>query len=220
MPSTNAGRRPKRSNVRNRYLKSGRNVDQLIADFVAYLEEKGLWNECLFVVLGENGEAFYEHGSGNHSGPMYDEVVRTLALMKLPASSRAELSDVDTPASQFDTGATIPDVVGLPRPWSFQGQPVTSADCRERPVFMYSNAMVRQFGIVDWRWKYMLTEFPRPRDELYKLVEDPHEQTDVAAGHTAEVVRLRQSVTFWAAVQRKYFETEAYLHKEPPDHCS
>lgn len=210
----------KRSNVRNRYLNSVLNVDQLIEGFVAYLEEKGLWDESLFVVLGDNGEAFYEHGFGNHSGPMYDEVVRTLAFMKLPASSRADLRDVDMPVSHIDIAATIPEIVGLPRPWSFQGQPVTEANCRERPVFMYSNAMVRQFGVVEWPWKYLLTEFPQPREELYNLVDDPREQTNVAENHQEELVRLRQSVTFWAALQRRYYETASYHHKAPPAYCS
>jgi arylsulfatase A-like enzyme len=90
----------KRSNVRNRYLNSVLNVDQLIEGLRGVSRrKKSLWDECLFVVLGDNGEAFYEHGFGNHSGPMYDEVVRTLAFMKLPASSRADLSDVDTPSA-------------------------------------------------------------------------------------------------------------------------
>ena len=210
----------KRLNVRNRYLNSVRNVDQLIEEFAAYLKEKGLWDECLFVVLGDNGEAFYEHGFGNHSGPMYDEVVRTLAFMKLPGSSRIEISDVDSPVSHIDIAATIPEIVGLPRPWSFQGRPVTSDDCVQRPVFMYSNAMVRQFGIIDWPWKYLLTEFPEPREEMYSLVDDPQETINVAADHRDESARLRQSLTDWAALQRRYFESAAYLEKVPPDHCS
>jgi arylsulfatase A-like enzyme len=85
---------------------------------------------------------------------------------------------------------------------------------------MYSNAMVRQLGVVDWPWKYLLTEFPQPREELYNLVDDPHEQTDVAEDHQEELARLRQSVTFWAALQRKYYATAAYHQKVPPDHCS
>lgn len=210
----------KRVNVRNRYLNSVRNVDQLIEEFAAYLQEKELWDECLFVVLGDNGEAFYEHGFGNHSGPMYDEVVRTLAFMKLPKSSHIEISEVGIPVSHIDIAATIPEIVGLPRPWSFQGRPVTSDDCVQRPVFMYSNAMVRQFGIIDWPWKYLMTEFPEPREELYSLVDDPHEKINVAADYRDESARLRQALTDWAALQRRYFESAAYLQKVPPDHCS
>jgi arylsulfatase A-like enzyme len=206
-------------NVRNRYLNSVHNVDKLLEEFADFLEEKGLWDETLLVVLGDNGEAFYEHGFGNHSGPMYEEVVRTLAFIKLPSSSGMNLGDVDRPVSHIDIAATIVEAAGLARPSSFQGRSIPEADCSERPIFMYSDAIVRQFGIVSWPWKYLLTEHPAQKEELYNLADDPTEAYNVAGVNRQVLLRLRESLVDWQALQSKYYAESAYLERVPPDYC-
>jgi len=209
----------KSTNVRNRYLNSVLNVDRLLEGFARFLQSRGLWDEVVFVVVGDNGEAFYEHGFGNHSGPMYDEVVRTLAVMKLPGSMGMDGSVVARPVSHIDISASIPEILGLARPWSFQGRSVFSEDCASRPVFLYSNAIVRQYGIIDWPWKYLVTEFPWRREELYDLARDPREAVDVAAGHRAELAGLRHSLARWMGLQQRYYADSAYRTKAAPDYC-
>jgi hypothetical protein len=76
--------------VRNRYLNACYNLDLALAEFARRLSGLGVWDRSLVVILGDSGEAFYEHGFGNHSGPMYEEVVRTLGLIKLPRGSFRE----------------------------------------------------------------------------------------------------------------------------------
>jgi arylsulfatase A-like enzyme len=205
----------KKEHVRNRYLNSVRNVDLLLAQFVQYLKQKGIWENCVFVVLGDNGEAFYEHGFGNHSGPMYEEVVRTLAFMKLPANRQ---QTIEMPVSHIDIAATIPQAVGIELPWSFQGRSVFSEDC-DRPVYMFSNAIVGQFGIVDWPWKYLMTTYPYQRQELYNLLEDPGETEDVVARFGEHSTRLREELEDWALVQERYYSNGAYANKLAPAYC-
>jgi arylsulfatase A-like enzyme len=207
------------TNVRNRYLNSVHDVDSLLAGFAQFLKAKGLWEECLFVVVGDNGEAFYEHGFGNHSGPMYEEAVRTLAFMKLPASSSLPNQTVYRPVSHIDIAATIPDVLGIPRPWSFQGRSVFSAECLERSVYMYSNAIVRQYGVVTWPWKYLITTSPRPSEELFNLRDDPQEKSNLVIARATEAAALKDSIFGWATLQEAYYSDEFYKQKAAPDHC-
>jgi arylsulfatase A-like enzyme len=209
-----------RDRVRNRYLNSVLDVDQLLEGFADFLKARGLWDETLFVVLGDNGEAFYEHGFGNHSGPMYEEVVRTLAAIKLPASASVDRPDTEAPISHIDIAATIPDIAGLPRPWSFQGRSVLSHDCPGRPVLMYSNALVRQFGIVSWPWKYLVTEHPQEAEELYDLAADPDESVNLLEVDRNQSASLRASLMHWVGLQRKYYAENAYLDRLPPNYCS
>lgn len=206
----------KKAQVRNRYLNSVVNVDRLLADFSATLKRQGLWDECMFVVVGDNGEAFYEHGFGNHSGPMYDEVVRTFSVIKLPDSLRQLARTIPFPVSHIDIAASIPALAGIPVPQSFQGIPLLTAAATPRPVFMYSNAIVRQYGIVSWPWKLLLTEFPQPRSELYNLAEDSAEILERSVDQPEELETLNKHLTFWIHAQKRYYEQALYLAKNPP----
>ena len=209
-----------RANVRNRYLNSVLNVDQLLADFATYLKSKGIWDDTLFVVIGDNGEAFYEHGFGNHSGPMYEEVVRTLAFMKPPKSTGLPGGNVTRAVSHIDIAASIPGMVGIERPWSFQGRSVFDPGCSERPVFMYSNAIVRQYGIVSGPWKYLMTEFPAARQELYNLANDPLERVNTVDENSGQAASLQKSLSQWISMQRTYYAESVYGDKAAPDFCS
>lgn len=210
----------KKANVRNRYLNAVANVDRMLEQFARYLKLHGIWDECLFVVVGDNGEAFYEHGFGNHSGPMYDEAVRTFSVIKLPKSLQHGPMRVAYPISHIDIAATIPYLAGVGIPQSFQGQPVRAVDQAPRPVYMYSNAIVRQFGIVSWPWKLLITEFPEAQEELYRLDRDPGEFQNLVSDHPLEKKRLSDSLRLWISTQKLYYGSSAYENKLPPQYLS
>ena len=202
--------------VRNRYLNAVHNVDRLLAKFAEELKRRNLWEECLLVVLGDNGEAFHEHGFGNHSGPMYDEVVRTLAIVKPPGSTRMRAIRVRQPVSHIDIAASVPALAGLRVPESFQGRPAHQATTVKAPVFMYSNAIVRQYGVIEWPWKLMLTELPEMRSELYRLDDDAGEQRNLYLEAAGTASALKERLESWKATQRAYYALGAYADKLPP----
>lgn len=203
--------------VRNRYLNAVANVDRLLKEFADVLRARGLWDECLFVVLGDNGEAFYEHGFGNHSGPMYDETVRTLVAIKPPASLRLEHRRIATPVSHIDVAATIPVLAGLPVPESFQGEPVLPQQPEPpRPVYMYSNAFVRQYAMVEGHFKLLLTEYPETRTELYDLKHDPDEKNDLGASQPLITARMTTKLLDWRTIQSEYYAGDWYRTRVPP----
>lgn len=206
----------KKENVRNRYLNAVSNVDRLIQEFSEQLKQRGLWDETLFVVVGDNGEAFHEHGFGNHSGPMYDEVVRTLAVVKLPASLQKMSRNIETPISHIDIAASIPNFLGLSVPLSFQGVPVIPDGQVPRPVFMYCNAIVRQYGIISGHWKLLINERPKPTVELFNLEKDPDELINLATENKGVVKALREQLLLWVKTQTTYYATELYATKAPP----
>lgn len=210
----------KKDNVRNRYLNAVTNVDSLLEKFSQYLKQRGIWDECLFVVVGDNGEGFYEHGFGNHSGPMYDEAVRTFSVIKLPESLRKAPFRVTHPISHIDIAASIPFYAGIGVPESFQGLPIHISDQLPRPVYMYSNAIVRQFGIVSWPWKLLMTEYPETQEELYRLDTDPQESINLAPTSSSEKKKLSEALRLWINTQKAYYGSSAYGTKIPPQHIS
>lgn len=205
--------------VRNRYLNAVHNVDRLLSRFADELKRRGIWDECLFVVVGDNGEAFHEHGFGNHSGPMYDEVTRTVSMIKLPKSMRRTPGVVRQPVSHIDIAASVVSLAGLEVPQSFQGVPVIDTE-PSRPVYMYSNALVRQFGIVDGPWKLLLTERPERKLELFRLDTDPGETVNRATQDEPEASQLVNALTQWMATQEAYYRNGLFTSKSPPMHLA
>jgi arylsulfatase A-like enzyme len=186
-------------------------------EFATTLKVMGIWDECLFVVLGDNGEAFYEHGFGNHSGPMNDEAVRTLVAIKPPFSMGLKNRRVDYPVSHIDIAATIPAMAGLPLPQSFQGIPLHPDPAPlYRPVFMYANAFVRQYAVVQNHFKLLITEHPMQRTELYDLQQDPGETSDVAAQHPLQTANMLAQLLDWRATQTQYYQQRWFETRSPP----
>ena len=196
------------TDVRNRYRNAVYNLDALIAAFIAGLQRRGIWERCYFVVLGDSGEAFYEHGFGNHSGPLYDEVARPLTLLHAPRD-RAPLPG-DPVMSQIDLLPTIMAEIGIPIPDTMQGLPLHEA-AADPQIFMVVKAMVNQTAVVQWPWKLMVTTHPERPPELYHLEADPAEQVDRARDEPGEVARLKAALERWQLVQRAYYADPA-LH--------
>ncbi len=200
--------------VRNRYYNAFFNEDKLIRRFVDFLKEKGLWNNCYFIIVGDSGEAFYEHGVANHSGPMYDEEMRTFCLIKPPKGKHSP-TIVQPPVSHIDIFPALLDLMKLPAPHSFQG--ISPFSGTRRFVFMDSNALVQQDGIISWPWKLLLTWYPY-RIELFNMEKDPLEQHNLYWTNEEKARELRRQLLNWRARQLAYYNSpELYEIYFPPD---
>ncbi len=104
----------KKDIVKNRYLNAAFNVDRLLREFSEELKKLGVWDDCLFVVIGDSGEAFYEHGVANHSGPMFEEVMRTVSLARVPANIKSSIKRITTPISHIDIGPWVLSQLDMP----------------------------------------------------------------------------------------------------------
>ena len=201
---------------RNKYLNAVVNLDRQLAAFADDLKTKGLWDDALVVIVGDSGEAFHEHGFGNHSGPMYDEVMRTFVLVKPPLGSPVPRGTYTKVISHLDITATIPDLLGIPVPASFQGRSVFGPD-KARPVFMHTNAIIKQNGLVSWPWKLLKTYYPFEKAELYNLAQDPGETMNLTASEPATTQALSGQLDLWINRHLLYYSgPEYYLRYNPP----
>lgn len=210
--------------VKNRYLNAVYNLDRLLAWFSDELRKRGLWEKCFFVVAGDNGEAFYEHGFGNHSGPMYEECVRTLVVMKPPAGVHAPTPK--QPVNLIDLIPGILHLLGVAPPGDFQGVSPFLEPHPRRQVYLHSHAFVVQDGIVSWPWKLLLTRWPQKQQELYNLESDPQEgrnlweENHVLASQLSKMLsRFREEqLAYWLFPQNwKIYFPPRFLASEHPD---
>ena len=200
--------------VRNRYYNAFYNLDKFINDFVDFLKREGIWDNCYFIIIGDSGEAFYEHGFANHSGTMYDEIIRTFTLIKPPKD--IETSIIEKPISHIDLFPTLLDLMKLQNPDSFQGYSVFT-DIEPRHIFVHNNSFVWQDGIVEWPWKLLKTYHPYHEIEMFNLENDPEETNDLISEFQDKANELENMIDFWHSAQLEYYQKpEYYIKYNPP----
>ncbi|HET7697776.1 MAG TPA: sulfatase-like hydrolase/transferase [Vicinamibacterales bacterium] len=155
----------------------------------------------LFVVAGDHGEAFGEHGEVSHSVFTYDTTLR-IPLVFSGAGIAGGQASAD-PVSIVDVAPTIAAIAGL-GPFDADGQailrpeggsfvPVTSGD---RALYAESFAPMLDFGWAPLRamrrgrWKYIAA----PKPELYDVQRDPGETQNVISSQPTAAADLARQV--------------------------
>jgi hypothetical protein len=180
-PYTGKGRTP-----RERYLDEVRTVDRELGRLVSALNDAGLGKRALYVVSADHGEAFMEHGVGNHSRVIYEEVARIPLLVYGPGVVPREIAE---PVSLVDIAPTLLDLFGVAAPGPFMGQSlaplVAGKDVSlERPIAIQATHGLA--GLYVGRHK-VIFDFNTRTVEVYDLEKDPGEKQNLADSDESEV---------------------------------
>lgn len=188
-------------NVKNKYLNAAYNLGEMLSRFRVELVRLGVWDNTVFVIVGDNGEAFYEHGFGNHSGPMFDEVARTYSVVKFPKGDKRNGRSWESVVSHIDFVPIVLEAIGVPSSPSFQGV----SDREGTPVFMHVNAMVKEYGVVDYPFKLMKRTFPLTAYELFNLDTDPLEKINIVNSESEVARNLLNKLNAWMECQVNFY---------------
>lgn len=171
--------------------------DFQISRVIDELERLGLRDETLVILTADHGEGLNEHGEVTHGYFVYDTTMRVplilWGLQRLPRGLR-----VPSPVRTLDVTPTVLDLLGLPPADGTQGVSLTPL-LRDRKADLsltgYGEAtrLLATFDLPtlrllrEGRWKYIHKVNP----ELYDVIADPAEQTNLASRHPETVARLR-----------------------------
>lgn len=121
------------------YDREIRYTDDSLKDFVENLGLPGFWDDTIFVVVSDHGEAFGEHGLMFHGGVPYDEVLRVPFLLRGPGVPAARR--VAEPVGLIDVTPTVLDLLGIERPEPIMGRTLvpilggTTEDWKTPPIY-------------------------------------------------------------------------------------
>ncbi len=159
-------------------------VDHQVGRLMEALDSRGLRNNTIVIVTSDHGEQFGEHGVIGHSNSLYDPVTRIPLVIADPRSPGLGGRRIAAPVSLRDVPATILDLVGasggLPGR-SLRGHWMGGAS--PEPILMQNDRgfeRLSMLGVVDGDWKYVRTFRAEVVEELYQVVSDPAEATDLA----------------------------------------
>jgi arylsulfatase A-like enzyme len=191
---------------------------------VGKLNELGVLDNTLIIVVSDHGEEFWDHGWTAHGHTVYQELTHSALLMwnpKLLPSARR----VADPVQLIDVMPTVLDLLGLCAPNLIQGQSLVplargQAFRRRGPVmtsrFAHPGAeangpvvenRTNSFGLIDSKWKLIYRDKAKEsginRVELYDRASDRAEKNNLAAQRPREVERMMAETGQWIEAQKK-----------------
>ena len=182
-------------------------LDTRLGELLDSLEEHGLLEDALVIVLADHGENLGEHRMVDHQLCVYDTLLRVPFLLRYPPRLPAGRV-VDQTVELTSVFPTVVDLMGLPQeqlPTSFQGPSILPTILEGRPLYPVTFSEYRSpaeilkilsFKAPDFdasffdrdliaarngQSKYILTS--NATDELYDLVRDPMEEENLCPDH-------------------------------------
>ncbi len=190
--------------VRDMYDNSLAYADVQLGRLFDALKRSGRWDSTVVVLLGDHGEAFYEHGFGAHGSELFDEVTHVPLIIHVP-SRRPSVDSL--PASSIDVMPTILGILRLPPHPAFQGIDLANRAMRpDRPLFsLTQTAMADEVSVEQDQWKLMY-DLRHSSARLYDLRNDPAEKKDVAGQYPSQREALMGTMAAWWSRQIDYYQ--------------
>ncbi|MFL6247047.1 MAG: sulfatase-like hydrolase/transferase [Thermoanaerobaculia bacterium] len=186
---------PFRSRYRNPYDAEIAAADAVVGKFVERLKSLGIYDRAVIVLLSDHGEGLGDHGEQEHGVFLYREVLRVPLIVKLPNGQRRG-ETVKQPVQLIDIAPTIASLTGTSPLKPFPGTSLLDVPAKQRRV--YSETMLPRihFGWSSLRSLVDATHhfIEAPRAELYDVVKDPGELTNVASDERRVLADMRQAM--------------------------
>jgi arylsulfatase A-like enzyme len=201
--------------VRDLYWAEIELVDGLIGDLRRTLEEEGVAERTLIVLLSDHGESLGERGFVGHNR-FWDEQLHVPLLFHGPGLAPRR---IERPAELIDVMPTLFGLLGVAPPYAFQGRDLSAAvrgsaaappsETRLRFAHQAGTTMVE-----DGRYKLLVHDPAEERPpELFDRQRDPGERVDRWAEEPETAARL------WHAYQEReatWDDLARAFHVSPP----
>jgi len=181
-------------------------TDSNLSHLFRTLEDLGILDRTIIVLVGDHGEEFFEHGGKGHRNTLYNEVIHVPIVFWLP---RIQGRVVQTPVSTVDIVPTILDLIGIEPPQAGDGISLTplmglgSSDTkppRGRPIYSELSTFLACMIRGDWK---IIHDSKANTWELYDIATDYGETTNLAAEMPDTLANLRSELLHWLDSQRR-----------------
>ncbi len=171
-------------------------VDKQLSRLVEALQRSPRWDETVFVVTADHGEAFLEHGDRYHSPTSLPEhLIHVPLLLRAPGLSGRRF--LQRPFSLIHLAPTLLDAAGVSPPDSFQGRSawgqISAGELQGEPAITEcidgcnnpaqtdDRVRPRLMAVRDQELKLVIN-FRENQDYLFDLRNDPGERMPLSPG--------------------------------------
>ena len=170
-------------NLHRKQLESLQSVDRAISSIMDALERTGRLSNTIVIFTSDNGLSWGEHRWMNKKSCPYEECIRVPFWVRVPGVA----TRIDTSLIQnIDFAPTIADWAGVQVPTAVNG--LNFSDLMTNPQTPWrSEILLEQLGTTDSgpnfqsvrNSQYIYTEYPNGDRELYDLLVDPYQLTNI-----------------------------------------
>lgn len=188
----------------NAYLNGLHYQDQFVGNVIEQFKELGLYDSTVFVILGDHGEGFWEHGAFGHDDILYDEGVRIPLMIHGPGVAPGAYR---SPIMQSTVTPSVLDVLGYDVENSAITEQSMLAGPDGTPTMMTCLDPGQCVASVADNKKY-IHYFGDRQDLVFDLENDPGEMTNIARATDPAWIDERRTelIDWWLRSQGRYEE--------------
>ena len=194
----------------NRYLNSVRYVDFFVKNIIEMYKEMGLYEDTIFVIYGDHGEGFKEHGRTQHDNVIWEEGLQVPLIVHDPQRFKNG-KRVNEPANPTDILPTVTDLLG----YEVKGGDYPGYSLRDLPenrtlkssCWYDDKCLASLKGDEKYIYHYK-GEQPKgiKQEQLFDLSKDPNEKNNLAKSHPKELRQRKKELFDWKAENERLYE--------------
>ncbi len=160
--------------------------DHMIGLMLSGLKSRSRMDNINILITADHGEAFYEHGSVEHRGLLYDEVLKVPLIIAGQGVPRGKMYREQVRTMDFMP--TLLDLAGISLPGGIEGRSLVPL-LQGLPLAAEPALSFRCLSLKKEQYEYsyrnpdekLLLRLPEGKAELYDLVRDPLERFDLTS---------------------------------------
>jgi len=179
-------------------------ADSRFAKFLEEFEKLGLMDKTIIILVSDHGTEFYEHKRFDHGFSLYDELIHTLFVLRLPKAKESGI--LEDQVRGLDVMPTLLDLLGI--------KPTKKLSAQERgvsliPLLNGAHLQLDAFSETDYRfcvskrslrtvdgWKFIYN-LENGNRELYNIKTDPAELDNKIDKEPRIAYELEQKLFGW-----------------------
>jgi arylsulfatase A-like enzyme len=196
VPDTYGERKFAEGDELNRYLNTVRYQDFFLRNLLDQYKELGLYEETTFIVFGDHGEGFEEHGLKQHDNTIYEEGLHIPFVIHQPGRWKGGAT-VEPAVNELDVLPTVADLLGYEiRGGAYPGTSMLSPP-EDRTLMASCHHEHTCVASIKDDEKYIY-HYGNKTEEYFDLSRDPYEHDNIIEQQSDEEIRgLRDDLLAW-----------------------
>jgi lipoteichoic acid synthase len=212
VPETYGEREFARDDELNRYLNTVRYQDFFLRNLFDQYRELGLYDETTFIVFGDHGEGFDEHGLKQHDNTIYEEGLRIPFFIHQPGRWEGG-EGVEPTVNELDILPTVADLLGYEVRGAYPGSSMLSPP-EDRTLMASCYHEHTCLASISGDEKYIY-HYGNKADEYFDLSSDPYERHNIIEQQSEEKIKaLREDLLSWESRVTASYELQAAGEKK------